>query len=201
MKKALSIVLILALAVIFSCSKKDQETTTDDTTQKELGDVGNKWEANFNEEATKIIEAEIVKNDNGMVDVIFKHEDKNYTLKLQVTENAIIEYVYGDGDLSQPFTMVEFDAKLGDKYIFETKKMVIEREIIDLGSYPIFCLGLTLPLIGVYEFMPLSIGYQLFGYTIAGIWWYWHPVWGLVCVEVTTTNGDFFEIVFQNITM
>ncbi len=53
--------------------------------------------------------------------------------------------------------------------------------------------------IGVYEWIPYAIPSEYFGYTIREIIWYWHPEYGLVCVDFWTDEGDYVKVVFIDV--
>lgn len=188
---------LLALAILFSCAKKDDNDENNNATGGVLGDVGNEWAAKFDD--THDISAKILANDNGLITVEINIENEIDTIFLHFDGNRVSEYIHSDGDLTKPFTMVEFDADIGDVYTFHLGELYFSREVIEKETYYNEALGKEIPTIGVYEEIPYGINFQLFGVYITAIVWYWHPTYGLVCVDVYTSDGQYIEITFINI--
>ncbi|MBN1339565.1 MAG: hypothetical protein JXA03_09585 [Bacteroidales bacterium] len=198
MKKKNLFLLLIVLAVINSCSKNDDDDSGNNNppATAKLGDVGNEWKAKFNNQE---ITARIVDNNNGILSLAITTGKDTDTIKAQLTGNSISEFVHSYGDIEKPFTLVEFDAKVGDIYTFEMGGLWFERQVTERETYHINCLGQNLETIGVYEEIPYGINVQLFGITIRSIVWYFHPTYGLVCVEIYTEQGEYFEIEFISI--
>lgn len=198
MKKKKLCFLLLSLAIVLSCSKNDDDDSgkNNPPATAKLGDVGNQWKAKFNNQE---ITARVVENNNGILSLAVTMGKDTDTIKAQLNSNSISEFVHSNGNTEKPFTMVEFDAKVGDTYIFESPPFYFERYVSERETYHINCLGQSLETIGVYEQIPYGINVQLFGITIRTIVWYFHPVYGLVCVEVYTEQGEYFEIEFISI--
>ena len=195
-KRRLSFILLI-FVIVAGCSKSDDDSGNNDQTQQsKLGDVGNEWKAMFNNQE---ITARVVGSNNGILSLAVTMGKATDTVKMQLTGNSIREFIHSDGDISKPFTMVEFDAEVGDVYTFEHMGYSFNREVIEKEIYHIDCLNANLATIGVYEEIPYGINVQLFGYTIRSICWYFHPTYGLVCVEVYTEQGEYFEIEFISI--
>ena len=121
------------------------------------------------------------------------------TLKFGMTGNEVVDYVYSQGDAAKPFTMVKFDAEVGDMYFTEINGVYHHREVIEKKTYNIPALNKDLETIGVYEWIPYAIPSEYFGFTIREIIWYWHPDYGLVCVDVYTEEGEYLNIEFVSI--
>jgi hypothetical protein len=189
---------ILALVFLFSCSDKDEADPINNTSNGELGRVGNTWNvkvAGDYDLSTKIIEKE---GDVYTLEVTYaKFLSKN--LKFGMNGNTIVDYVYGNGDLSKPFTMVKFDADIGDEYTANIDGKYHYRQVVEIETYHVPCLGKDLEMIGVYEEIPEGIPNSYFGLKISSIVWYWHPEFGLVCVEFYTDEGDFYTVEFVQI--
>lgn len=192
--------LILYLVVstfLFSCNNKDEDGPTNNSSGK-LGQVGNSWDvkvAGENDLSTKITEKD---GDVYTLEVTYaKFISKS--LKFGLTENEVVDYVYSNGDLTKPFTMVNFNAKVGDSYSAEIDGKFHYRLVVEIETYNVPCLGKDLEMIGVYEEVPPGIPNVYFGLTITSIVWYWHPDYGLVCVDFFTAEGDHYEVEFVQI--
>jgi len=195
--KTRKLIIYLLLPVLFFGCKKD-DTSNNNLTSGKLGEVGNTWNVKI---------ADIY---NLSTNIIAKKGDV-YTLqvswgKINVTElkfgytgHEVMDYVYSDGNESQPFTMVKFDAKVGDIYSFNNSGVHHQREVLEKKTYHIPALNKDLETIGVYEWIPVETPSEYFGLTIREIMWYWHPDYGLVCVEFYTDKGDYYEVVFVQI--
>ncbi|MCF8368182.1 MAG: hypothetical protein K9G76_04010 [Bacteroidales bacterium] len=187
----------LILAMTISCSKKDDENDTNDTPGI-LGAVGNNWHIKLDGVAD--LTAEIIAKEGNVSTVQVSYGKLSIKeVKFGKIGNEIVDYVYSDGDVAEPFTMVKFDATVGDSYGATIDGVYHYREVFEKESYYIDALGKTIETIGIYEWIPYETPSTYFGLTIRSIYWYWHPVYGLVCVEFTTEEGDFYEVVFVNI--
>ncbi len=191
----LFILLMLPLLFIAGCKKdKDDDNGSGSAV---LGDVGNTWTATINGNE---ISARILSNENGLIRLVVDMQGEKDTILIEFKNNRISEYVHSNGDLSKPFTMVEFDANVGDKYTLTLDEGIFfQRDVIEKENYYIEALGKELPTIGVYEEIPWGLNLQLFGLYIEAIIWYWHPDYGLVCVDIYTSDGQFIEVVFVTI--
>jgi hypothetical protein len=121
------------------------------------------------------------------------------TLKFGLIGNEVVDYFYSQGNTSKPFTMVKFDAEVGDSYSTTINGITHQREVIEKATYNVPALNKDLEMIGVYEMVPYEIPSTFFGFTVRDIYWYWHPDYGLVCVEFYTDQGDFVKVVFVDI--
>ncbi|MEZ5195545.1 MAG: hypothetical protein R2764_03875 [Bacteroidales bacterium] len=199
MKDKRFLFVLLSLIVIFNRSKKsDEETNNDNPATVNLGEVGNRWKVKIDNSFD--LNAEIISKE-GDVRTIEVSYAKLVTkaVKFGFAGNEVVDYAYSKGDLSKPFTMVKFDAKVGDIYSTEINGIYHSREVIEKNTYHIPALNKDLETIGVYEWIPEEIPSTFFGFTIREIIWYWHPTYGLVCVDVYTEEGDYIEVVFVNI--
>lgn len=188
---------LLVLALLCSCAKKDDDNANANNAQATLGDVGNKWTAKLDNEHD--ISAKLLANDDGYITMEITHSDQIDTIYLHYDGNKVSEFIHSNGDLTKPFTMVEFDCNIGDTYYFQMGELSFFREVIEMESYYNEALGKEIPTIGVYEEIPYGLNFQLFGIYIQSIIWYWHPTYGLVCVDIYTTDGQFIEVTFIQI--
>jgi hypothetical protein len=190
------LICIILLVTAIGCSKKSKDSPNEPS--PELGAVGNSWTVRVL--GTTDIHAELTAREGNVCTVeVTWAKMVTKTVKFALTENEVTDYVYSKGDTGQPFTMVRFDAKIGDTYSATIDGVVHTREVIEKNTYNIPALGKDLETIGVLEYIPPEVNSTYFGFTIRQIIWYWHPVYGLVCVDVYTDQGEYFHVVFVSI--
>ena len=196
---------MILLTLCLNCSTdKDDNTTTE--TPRKFGQVGNEWKGNF-PDGLSTISAKVVSNTNGIINMevnidgqflIYKIEG-TVTIKGRLTDNSISDFYYSEGDESKPFTLVEFDAEVGDKYFYNLGETQIEREVFERESYHIPALGKEVETIGIAEYIPEGVFPELFGYNFQIVYWYISPIYGLVCVELLTDEDELIVIEFISI--
>jgi|GEM_PF-884543 len=195
MKTIILLIFTLLLSAATGCKKKSDDRSNPSVN---LGAVGNSWTVKV--QGTTDISAELTASEGSMRTVqVSWAKVFSKTVKFGLTTNEVIDYVYSDGDVEQPFTMVKFDAKVGDIYSTTIDGIIHTREVIEKKTYNIPALGKDLETIGVNEIIPVEIPSTFFGYTIRQIIWYWNPVYGLVCVDVYTDQGEYFTVDFITI--
>lgn len=188
----------LCLVVVISCSDKNEDNPNGNNTSGKLGDIGNSWDVKV--EDSHNISTEIIAKEGGIYTLEVTYAKfLTKTLKFGMEGNEIVDFVYGQGDDTKPFTMVKFDANVGDMYDAEIDGIHHHREVWEKQSYYIPALDKEIETIGVYEWIPYEIPSDYFGYTIREIIWYWHPDYGLVCVDVYTEEGQYLNIEFISI--
>lgn len=108
----------------------------------------------------------------------------NIDFKGKITENGIQDFLFSGGDESKPFTLVKYDAKVGDKYKFTTEEGVeIVREVTEKSNedtYPLGFLYIKVMTIEQNSDDPL----------VDKIVYYANHKFGLVGVEVRMINGN-----------
>ena len=120
---------------------------------------------------------------------IFREE---FEVKLLITESSISDFAYSLGDESNPFTLVEFEGKVGDTYRFFFGNFEVVRQIVETGnSYHVPCLNKKVEVIGVAEYIPYGLYPTINGYVARIIYWWISPEYGLTCVEIDTDEGEF----------
>lgn len=201
MKTKLILLMTLSFVLLITNCKKDNENGAQLTTAERLGKVGNTWNGTFPE--GQKMSAQITKNENSIVTLKVDFEGEIYEFKLKISDNSISDFVYSNGDESKPYTLIQKDAKVGDRYTYESNGYAMgEREVVEVGTeYHINCLGKKIPTIGVAEYIPYGLYPTIFGYTISLITWYISWEYGIVCIGISTYEGDYFEIEFSIITV
>lgn len=194
MKSFSFLIFCISFALLFNNCKKDNNEN-DSNTPEMLGAVGNTWNVKVNgtfDLFTKIIEIE-----NNVITLEVTYAKIHVkTLKFGMLGNEIVDYVYSKGNTSEAFTMVRFDAKVGDMQSTTINGVSDHREVMEKATYHVPALNKDLEMIGVYEWIPYEIPSTYFGFTVREIYWYWHPDYGLVCVEFYTEQGDYVKVDF-----
>ncbi|NQV02998.1 MAG: hypothetical protein HQ542_10150 [Bacteroidia bacterium] len=184
MKKRVLFTLLLVGILFATCSKKEEEPTVATT---DLAKVGNTWSGSIGINPTTVT---IVSSDNGIVSVTVAIFDTTYTIKGKLTANEIADFVYSEGDEECPYTLVKFDANVGDEYIYNKGPLVVTRTVLEKDvQLPVAALGLTVNCFVVEEIIPE--GLILLGQSVVGSkikYWINHK-YGIVKAELTTIWG------------
>ena len=184
-----SFILILFFS---SCSlfEKDEVTNPDET----LGKPGYVWYASADgyPEAT----LDIKENIDGVVTATLNYDDKNYTLKARITDNSIEDYVYSNGDISKPFTLVKFNASVGDKWEYNIGNQKVVREVVRKSTDDDVEYGFWyVKTVDVEETVPAGI--QVMGYPagVKKILWRFNHRFGLISADVTTNDNTVVNVI------
>ncbi len=121
-----SLVLLL-LGGIAACDLLDADKEETDPS-KTMGKAGNYWSANVPGVGNTTIT--IDKNSDGNVIATIPYNGENYEIEGKITDNGFYDYVYSNGDKSKPFTLVKFDANVGDKWEYKVGNQVVTREVV-----------------------------------------------------------------------
>lgn len=194
-KSFLLIFLALFFAFFLGC-KNDDEDNPDDQTGT-FGDVGDTWTAKFDD--THDIRGEIIANDNGLITIEVNLGGDIYTVKARLSSDKVEDFIHSGNDITKPFTMVEWDGEEQDVYTFSMGEVNFARHIFEIETYYCPALEKSIEMIGVMEYIPDAFNFNLFGYTVREITWYWHQTYGLVCIDIWMDNGQFFTIHFLTI--
>lgn len=189
---------LFLIAVIFSCSK-DKDDNSENESPRKLGQVGNEWKAEL--PGGGQLSSKVIANNNGIIDLQVYYNNIYDTLKVKLSDNSISDFVYSDGDESKPFTLVKFDAQVGDIHTFTSGKFQVEREVFERETYEIPALAKEVETIGVAENFPPDFETVLYGYTIIAVYWYISPVYGLVCIELLTSDYEWLIFEFTDINL
>ncbi len=185
MKSKLKIALFNALIVLagFACS--DDEVTNPEET---MGKVGNYWTAGASGYDDGRIT--ITSNENGNVAASLVFEGTTYPLEGKITENGIYDYVYSNGDKSKPFTLVKFDAKVGDKWEFNVGNKKVTREVIRKSTDDDVEYGFwSVKTVDVEETIPTGTMVNGSESQIKKIVWQFNHKFGFISATITKTDG------------
>lgn len=164
---------------------KDEETDP----EKTMGKVGNYWEGSIPGVgyATVTIES----NSDGNVIASVPYNGKSYEIEGKITDNGFYDYVYSNGDHSKPFTLVKFDANVGDKWEYKIGNQVVTREVVrksttDDTPYHGFWMVKT---IDVLETVPPGVEVMGGATKVKTILWKFNHKFGFIAAEVTGTDN------------
>lgn len=184
MKKRVLFTFLLVGILFATCSKKEEEPAAAST---DLAKVGNTWSGTIGTNPTTVT---IVSNDNGVISVNMAIFDTNYIIKGKLTANEIADFIYSEGDEECPFTLVKFDASVGDEYTYAKGPMVITRTVLGKDvEIVVEALGFAVNCFVVEEIIPdglLLLGQPVVGSKIK--YWINHK-YGIVQAELTTFWG------------
>jgi hypothetical protein len=192
MKNKLFLPLLLAPFMLFSsCGLLDDEESTDP--EKTLGKPGNIWYGNVDgfPEAT----LEILENSDGMVTARLDFDNNDFTLKGRITDTSISDFVYSNGDVSKPFTLVRFDAKVGDKWEYNIGNKKVVREVVRKSSTDDVPYGFWMvKTIDVEETIPDGI--QVLGYPAGArkIVWKFNHRFGIISAQATMADNSVINV-------
>ena len=117
---------------------------------------------------------------------------------MKVTENEFSDFIYSGGDITKPFTLIKFNAKVGDIYEYNVGNIHAQREVTDIGTkYYYNAIGESVETIEVYETIPEAFNSTVLGRTIRTIAWYINPTYGIVCVDIYLDDGGFINLEFD----
>jgi len=192
MKKLFLFTLLITGILFSACSEKEENTNTDTN----LAKVGNNWEGTIGGEPMEVI---ITSNNNGIASANVEIFATIYTIKGKVTENEIADFVYSEGNEESPYTLVRFDANVGDEYVYTKGVWVITRTVLEKNvEIYVEALDKNVSCFVVEEIVPE--GLQLLGESVVGsVIKYWiSPIYGIVYGELTTTWGAVELIILLN---
>ncbi len=184
---------IIAAAAIcmHSCSLFDEDESTDP--EQTLGKPGYVWYGSA--EGYPEASLEITENIDGVVTATLNFDDNNYTLKGKITDTSISDYVYSNGDVSKPFTLVRFDAAVGDRWEYNVGNKKVVREVVRKSTEDdvpyAFWLVKT---IDVEETIPAGI--QVMGYPAGArkIHWRLNHRFGIISADVTLDDNSVVNV-------
>lgn len=171
------------LTLISSCDKiNDLTLNPDDTVAKE----GNYWIAQGSEIPNTTVT--VSENKKGVATMSFNYNGQDYEIKAKVTKTKIQDFVYSNGDEDKPFTLVDFDANVGDKWEYNVGTETVVREVVYKSTdddYLVWGLGLMIKVSQVEETIPDGI--TVMGYPAGAkkILWTFNHKFGWIGAEVT----------------
>jgi hypothetical protein len=188
MKKSIfSVLLLLCILVFNGC---DLLKTNDETTDpsKTMGKVGNYWDLNCTGfTASKIT---VDSNSDGNVVGSVLYNGKTYQLEGKITDKGVYDYVYSNGDKNKPFTLVKFDAKVGDQWEFKVGTQTVVRKVVHVSTADDTFYGmLMVKTIDVEETIPTGLQVKGAATQFTKILWKFNHKFGFIMATGTKTNG------------
>lgn len=186
MNSKVKIALFSALLVVvsFACNKDDEITDPEQT----MGKVGNYWTAGAPGYQDGRIT--ISSNDNGNVVGSLVFQGTTYPVEGKITDQGIYDYVYSNGDKSKPFTLVKFDANVGDKWEFNVGNQKVIREVVRKSTEDDVEYGFWLvKTIDVEETIPTGTMVGDNESEVKKIVWQFNHKFGFISATVTKTDN------------
>ncbi len=192
MKRKLSILLFMAAVVLVNISSCGDKKEVVDP-EKTMGKVGNYWDAYIpGYSGSKII---VNQNDGGNVIATLTFDGQSHEVEGKVTSNGISDYVYSGGDKNKPFTLVKFDAKVGDKWEFNIGDKKVVREVVKKSTTDDTPYGfMYVKTIDVEETIPEGIVLKSSESQVSKILWKFNHKFGFISATVTKRDGTTVEV-------
>ncbi len=191
MKKFAFISAIILSCFVLSCNLLDKEVTDPDKT---MGKPGNYWKAGANGSSASAT-ITIDKNSKGNVVATLTYQGKSHEIEGKVTSDGIYDYVYSNGDKNKPFTLVKFDAKVGDKWEFNVGSKKVVREVIKKSTDDDTPYGFFLvKTIDVEETVPSGVEVNGSVAQAKKIVWRFNHKFGFISATVTKTDNSTVEV-------
>jgi len=185
--KFLALLMLLSMVVFNGCDLlKGEDEVTDPA--KTMGKVGNYWDLqSTGYTASKIT---IDSNTDGNVVASYIYNGKTYQLQGKVTDKGIYDYVYSNGDKNKPFTLVKFDAKVGDQWEFKVGTQTVVRKVTHVSTDNDTYYGmLMIKTIDVEETIPTGLQVKGAASPFTKILWKFNHKFGFIMAFGTKTNG------------
>lgn len=193
MKKTIfSLLTIFSLGLLLSC---DKDTGLEDVADPDatLGKVGNYWNLKSTGYANSKIT--ISSNTNGEVVGSYTFNGQTYTLEGKITENGIYDFVYSNGDKSKPFTLVKFDAKVGDKWEYKVGNQTVVRKVVHKSTEDDTFYGpMIIKTIDVEETIPEGVQVKGAASPFSKILWKFNHKFGFIMATGTRANGSIVNL-------
>jgi hypothetical protein len=187
--KTLLAALIMILIGVLACDKTEDEVVVEET----IGQVGTYWRMYLDNSAA----GEVTINENNAGDIVasFTYDGNVHTVEAKITSNGIYDYVYSNGDKSKPFTLVEFDANVGDKWEYnvgnqKVKREVVRKSVTDDVEYGFY----YVKTIDVEETIPAGTMVNGTASNIKKILWKFNHKFGFIEADITTTDNTVSKI-------
>lgn len=200
MKKTyfLALTILTAGLLVFACSLLDPENTNPDKT---LGKPGNYWAVSA--PGYKETDVKIEQNKGGDVVVSFTFDGKTHRVEGKITDKGAYDYVYSSGNKKKPFTLVKFDAKVGDTWEYNVGDKKVVRKVVHKSTEDDYSYAFwNIKTIDVEETIPegtLINGSEL---AVKKILWKFNHKFGFIAATVTKSDGSKVNIsqVYTNAT-
>lgn len=183
---------LLCITFFNSCDKQDIDKEVTDP-EKTMGKVGNYWDLG----STGYPDAKITINSNNDGDVVgsYVYNGQTYQLEGRITEKGIYDYVYSNGDKNKPFTLVKFDAVVGDQWEFKVGNQTVVRKVVHKSTTDDTYYGfLMVKTIDVEETIPSGLQVKGAASPFTKILWKFNHKFGFIMATGTKTNGTIVNL-------
>jgi hypothetical protein len=185
--KTLMAFLTMIVIVVVACEK--DEFDVNDT----FGEVGNYW--SIYADNNDLGDVTITENKNGNFVASFNYEGAMHTVEGKITSNGIYDYVYSNGDKSKPFTLVKFDASVGDEWAYNVGDKRVVREVVRKSTTDDVEYGFYLvKTIDVEETIPTGTMINGSPSQIKKILWKFNHKFGFIEAYITRTDNTVSHI-------
>lgn len=189
MKKLLYLISAIVLAGMFvSCDLLGTTDKEETDPEKTLGKPGNYWTLRAPGYSNSQIT--IDSNNDGNVVASLPFDGKTIKVEGKVTENGIYDYVYSNGDKKKPFTLVKFDAKVGDKWEYKVGNQTVVREVVRKSTTDDTDYGFwMIKTIDIEETIPAGVKVNNSEAQVSKILWKFNHKFGFISATVTERNN------------
>ncbi|WP_299526207.1 hypothetical protein [uncultured Lutibacter sp.] len=161
--------------------------------EKTIGKVGNYWGMYVdNNDAGDVT---ITQNIDGNIIASFSYDGSTHNVEGKITSNGIYDYVYSNGDRSKPFTLVKFDAKVGDKWEYNVGDKKVVRKVVKKSTTDDVEYGFYyVKTIDVEETIPTGTMVNGSSSEIKKILWKFNHKFGFIEADVTKTDNSVSKV-------
>jgi hypothetical protein len=185
--KALMALLTMIIMLAVACEK--DEFNVNDT----FGEVGNYWSIYVDN--NDLGDVTIIENDEGNFVASFDYDGTMHTVEGKITSNGIYDYVYSNGDRSKPFTLVKFDASVGDEWTYNVGDQRVVREVVKKSTTDDVEYGFYyVKTIDVEETIPVGTMINGSPSQVKKILWKFNHKFGFIEAHVTKTDNTVSRI-------
>jgi hypothetical protein len=199
MKKLNLLLLMLGVAMftVSSCDLINDLTDNNIDPNETVAKEGNTWSGS----ASGYPEASITvtQNEKGIATFNLNYNTKDYYVNGKISKTKIEDFVYSGGDASKSFTLVDFDAKVGDKWEYAVGTQKVVRQVTYKSTTDDFyALGLMIKVIQVEETIPEGLTVMGYPAQAKKILWTFNHKFGWVGAEVTKTDNTVIPVYLTN---
>jgi hypothetical protein len=161
--------------------------------EKTLGKVGSEWKGSAPGYTSSTLR--ILENNDGDVVCSFTYQGVTRNIQGRITDKAIYDYVYSNGDTKKPFTLVRFDANVGDKWEYNVGNQKVVREVKKKSIDDDYSYGFMLiKTIDVEETIPSGTLVAGKESQISKILWNFNHKFGFVGATITKKDGTTVKV-------
>lgn len=194
MKSLIKFVFFVAITqLVFASCNWIKQLGEETDPEKTLGKVGDQWigsATGYSNSTLKILE-----NNDGNVVCSFTFQGKTKNVEGRITDKALYDYVYSNGDTKKPFTLVRFDARVGDKWEYKVGTQKVVREVVHVSEKEDYSYGfLSIKTIDVQETIPTGTIISGSESQIKSILWHFNHKFGFVGATVIKKDGTSVKV-------